>query len=274
MRYPGAEFVPWRYEDGAGNVNFYRGINRPIAVVLHVQQGYATTARQWAVSGHYGASWHYTIARSGAVMQHLDHIDGGYHAGIARLRDDGRVNPDPTWPLWRGWDGGNVNTYTVGIEMEGFSGAGFTPEQLTSLKALCRWLAGELGFPYDRAHFPSHADIALIDRSDDPAPRVAREDLYRYLFEEDEMADPRVDEIVSALGGLDAIRAWNANGNSLLLGYAEEQQGQGSILVTTEDLKRRVAELEGRPGTSNPRVAAALAKASAALEEAARAAGG
>jgi hypothetical protein len=33
-----------------------------------------------------------------------------------------------------------------------------------------------------------------------------------------------IDEVVQALGGIDAIRAWNANGNSLLLGYSLEQR--------------------------------------------------
>lgn len=45
-----------------------------------------------------------------------------------------------------------------------------------------------------------------------------------YVFEEADMADPRVDAIIAALGGQDAIDQWNANGNSLLLGYALEQQ--------------------------------------------------
>lgn len=45
-----------------------------------------------------------------------------------------------------------------------------------------------------------------------------------FVFEEDDMADPRVDAIIAALGGQDAIDKWNANGNSLLLGYSLEQQ--------------------------------------------------
>lgn len=49
---------------------------------------------------------------------------------------------------------------------------------------------------------------------------------YQPFFEalEDNMADPRVDAIIAALGGQDAIDKWNENGNSLLLGYSLEQQ--------------------------------------------------
>ena len=37
------------------------------------------------------------------------------------------------------------------------------------------------------------------------------------------MPDPRVDKLIAALGGEAEIDAWNAKGNSLLLGYAIEQ---------------------------------------------------
>ena len=42
-------------------------------------------------------------------------------------------------------------------------------------------------------------------------------------FEEDNMADPRVDAIIAALGGQAQIDDWNVNGNSLLIGYGLEQ---------------------------------------------------
>lgn len=38
------------------------------------------------------------------------------------------------------------------------------------------------------------------------------------------MADPRLDAVIAALGGMAEIEAWNAKGNSLLLGYALEQE--------------------------------------------------
>lgn len=189
-RYPQAEWVPWRFNNGTGQA-FFLGRNKPVAVVLHVMEGWASTARQWALSGHYGASWHYTVALDGSVMQHLEHRDGGYHAGIASP-----PAPTPTWSLWQG-STVNVNNYTIGIEHEGFSGNGFPPAQAAASKALCQWLAAELGFPYDREHFPPHADIDLVNRANDFAPPAMREAHYAYMFEEDDMTPEEVAKIAS-----------------------------------------------------------------------------
>ena len=220
--YPAAEQVPWLYSGPNGGPTYFKGQNRPEAVVLHVQQGYARTARQWALSGHYGASWHFTVAKDGSVMQHLDFRDGGYHAGIPATA------PDPTWPLWKG-HGRNVNTYTIGVEHEGFSGEVFPAAQAAASRELCRWLAAELGVPYDRERFPSHADIDLINRPNDFHPPAMRDDFYRYLFEEDEMTPAQLamlEACYAALcaGDADSINRWNDNGNSLIAGFTIDQQ--------------------------------------------------
>lgn len=175
--YPGAELALWKYNPA--NPAYFKGINRPVAVVLHIAQGWASTARAWAASGYSGASWHYFVCLDGTVIQQLEHEDGGYHAGIASP-----PAPTPTWPLWKG-SHLNINCYTIGIEHEGFSGDGFTPLQRDASVALCRWLSDELGFPYDREHFPAHADIDLINRPSDFGPPEYREEHYRFMFEED-----------------------------------------------------------------------------------------
>ena len=179
--YPGAELVMWEYRDAAGNPTYFKGMNRPEAVVLHISQGHASTARAWAAQGHYGASWHYFVCLDGKVLQQLEHEDGGYHAGIASP-----PAPTPTWALWRG-STQNINTYTIGIEQEGFSGDGFPEAQRLASRDLCRWLASELGFPYDRDHFPPHADIDLVNRPNDFGPPEYREEHYRFMFEEESL---------------------------------------------------------------------------------------
>ena len=224
MMMPTIENVPWRYSSPFHEVAFYKGQNEPVAVVLHRMQGYATTARRWAADGHYGASWHYTVGLDGSIMQHLSHEDGGYHAGILD------TEPSPTWPLWRG-HGQNVNLYTIGIECEGFEGDEWPAAQLESLRWLCRLLARELGIPYDRDHFPPHAEIDVVNRVNDFDRPGRRHIVYDYLFAEAEM-DPRLDAVIAALGGMDAIEAWNARGNSLLAGYALEQEKLGAHLAT------------------------------------------
>ncbi len=210
---PEVEQVPWAYGAGA----YYRGTNTPIAVILHRQQGYKSTARQWALSGYTSASWHYTVGLDGSIMQHLAHSDGGYHAGINH-----EATGVPTWPLWKG---GliNVNKYTLGVECEGFAGDEWPRDQLASLKWLCQRLASDLSIPYDRLRFPPHADINIRDRVNDFDRPERRHIVYDYLFGEEDMPDPRVDKLIAALGGEAEIDAWNAKGNSLLLGYAIEQ---------------------------------------------------
>ncbi len=163
---------------------YFAGANRPTAVVLHIAAGWRSTAEAWASAGHYGASWHYFVCLDGTILHQLDHQHGAYQAGIGQVRDGGGLNPAPTWPLWRGWNGPNVNNYTIGVEHEGFGP--FTPEQAAASRWLCQWLAQELGFPYDRDHFPAHADIALIDRANDFGIRFDREAHYRFMFQEDD----------------------------------------------------------------------------------------
>jgi hypothetical protein len=52
-----------------------------------------------------------------------------------------------------------------------------------------------------------------------------------YVFmEEEELPDPRIDKLIAALGGEAAVDEWNARGNSLLTGYALEQQKLGEHL--------------------------------------------
>lgn len=237
MKYPNAEWVPWAYQ-GDGGPTYYKAGCKPAAVVLHIMQGYMSTARQWAITGHYGASWHFSVGRDGSVMQHLEFADGGYHAGITDAA--AAANP-PTWPLWRG-AGINVNSYTIGIEHEGFSGTQFTPEQAAASRDLCRWLAAQIGIPLDIEHFTWHGAIDLVNRRDDFNTAELRAQHYAYLFEEDDMADPRVDKLIAALGGEAAVDAWNAKGNSLLLGYGLEQEDQAAIKAAVEKIDQHVAE--------------------------------
>lgn len=189
-RYPGAEWVPWATSDF--RPAYYNDINKPEAAVLHVAEGWASTIRQWAKDGYARASWHYTVCKDGKVMQHLDHNDGGYHAGIEEIRYDGTPNPKPTWKLWKGW-GVNVNTYTIGIEHEGFSGQPFTKEQEHASRELCRWLSKELNIPLDRDHFTYHGTIALIDRANDFNTPALRDKFYEFLLEPEKKPEPKPD---------------------------------------------------------------------------------
>lgn len=139
---------------------------------------------------------------------------------------------------------------TLGIECEGFEGEDWPPAQLESLRWLCRKLAADLDIPYERERFPAHAEIDVVNRVNDFDRPERRHIVYDYLFAEAEM-DPRLDAVIAALGGMDAIEAWNARGNSLLAGYALEQEklaahlamphgGPGGGRATAEQIARAI----------------------------------
>lgn len=75
------------------------------------------------------------------------------------------------------------------------------------------------------------------------AGRAARDMSYWYEpFEGgEEMADPRIDKLIAALGGEQAIDDWNSRGNSLLLGYGLEQQDQAEIRAAVEAITGHLA---------------------------------
>ena len=201
-RYPAAQWAPWRYLAADGEPAFYRGQNGPAAVVLHVMAGHMSTVLGWASIGYRFASWHYSVGRDGKVYQHLEHSDGGYHAGITDTQAAARP---PVWRLWRGL-GVNVNRYTIGVEHEGFEGQPFTAAQSAASRDLCRWLAADLGIPLDRDHFPPHAVIDTVNRVNDFNTPALREAHYAYLFEEEDDMTPaeearmkRLEDIVALI---------------------------------------------------------------------------
>lgn len=198
-RCPFAIWRPWQYpQPGTDKPTYYRALNNPEAVVLHSGQGYVGTWLAWADQGFYPKSWHYSVKLDGTIYQHLDHADGGYHAGITDAH--ARAHP-PTWPLWKG-TGINVNHYTIGIEAEGFSFqsdgplAYERPKQVAAIRKLCHWLSETLGIPYERVHFPAHAEIDIVNRAYDFAAPSRREMFYRYMFQEDTMTPEDVRALI------------------------------------------------------------------------------
>lgn len=173
--YSEATQIPWQYDPA--NPSYWKGMNTPIAVVLHIMQGYASTATQWAQQGYTGASWGFTVARDGNIQQHLGFGDGGYHAGV--------VN-NPTWKLYSGT---NPNWMTIGIEHEGFSGEPFPDAQINASAKLTRWILDYIGQPADRDHVIGHYEIDAINRPNDPGPTFPW-DHYMDLIKGDDAMTP------------------------------------------------------------------------------------
>ena len=58
---------------------------------------------------------------------------------------------------------------------------------------------------------------------------------------ETELPDPRVDKLLAAWGGEGAVDGWNANGNSLLLGYTQLQQTLNDLVAQVSAMSQTLA---------------------------------
>ena len=132
----------------------------------------------------------------------------------------------------------------------------FSEEELESGAQWCAELARTYKFPVERIQFLSQTGAApggFCDHQNsangkklgktDPGPLFP---WGAFLGRVRELVEPvkpvTLEEVVAALGGFDAIRAWNTKGNSLLAGYALEQAEQNQIQEAVEALKRQLAE--------------------------------
>lgn len=124
------------------------------------------------------------------------------------------------------WTSGSqeANEAGVAIESEGVAGTPLNEAQCATYVRLIRELEPWFGFELSRAAgtIKEHRELAQT-----ACPSGRYDTAYAAL--EDDMADPRVDAIIAALGGQAEIDKWNGpsdapTGNSLLVGYALEQQ--------------------------------------------------
>jgi len=162
----------------------------PRAIVHHVMSGRMGGARGMALTNPVGQapSWHFSIGRDGAIVQHISIWDTGWHCGI-----DQSVIPDQLVQRFRAEFGRDVNSWTVGIEHEGFSIPAYStdgkriddylygddhpyPEAMiqASIRVQrwvwnsCQWLL-DIPAPNDRFdRFLTHAMINPRDRPNDP----------------------------------------------------------------------------------------------------------
>lgn len=151
----------------------------PIAIVNHIMQGYQRTMIDWANERPYvaGKSAHFSIGRSGRIVQHVSILDPAWHAGAVR---------EATWPLLRFRAGLaiNPNLYTVGIEHEGFSvdpGYGYDylysaanpwPQAMVDASVrVQKWVCSEVGIKPSTDTIIGHRDIDGVARANDPGPQ-------------------------------------------------------------------------------------------------------
>lgn len=165
-------------------------------LVLHSMEGWMAGSIAELLKPTRSASWTFSLSLAGLLYQHYP-LDAST------------------------WASGNMeaNTRYNALELEGIHTMPINDDQIATLTRLI----AELGF--GRAELHEHREVWNM-ATPNAGPTACPSERYApfYAALEEDMADPRLDAVVAALGGMPAIDAWNLNGNSLLAGYTIEQQ--------------------------------------------------
>lgn len=129
-----------------GTVNF--NLRKPNFVIIHhtAQRSTEETLKTFTLSKTQ-VSAHYLIGRDGKIIQMLNDYLRAWHGGIAR---------------WAGIT--DINSVSLGIELDNDGLAPFTETQIESLLSLLQQLKKNYNIP--TANFISHADIAPTRKVD------------------------------------------------------------------------------------------------------------
>ena len=139
-----------------------------IAIVDHSTGGLFPGCLEWMQNPVSKASAHYLVTRTGRIIQMVKEGDRAWHAGVRNK---------PNWSLY---DGSNPNTYTLGIEHEGFDGS-LTEEQYQATLFLHRELTAKYSIPIDTDHIIGHYRIDSVDRPNCPGPAFPWDRLFKDL---------------------------------------------------------------------------------------------
>lgn len=133
--------IPINYTKG-------RGGKKPIAIVIHLMDGYLKGTDAWFRNPKAQASTHYGIGKDGTIYQWVEESDTAW--------GNGRVL-NPTWKLID--PKVNPNQTTISIEHEGFSGANWTEAQYAADVELIKEIAARNKIPLDADHIIIHSEI-------------------------------------------------------------------------------------------------------------------
>ena len=119
-------------------------------IVIHVMDGSLAGTDAWFGQTASEVSAHYGIGLKGEVHQYVDEKMAAWHAGVA-------LAPTVSLPP------GNPNSYTIGIEHEGFvtkpGPAPWSNLQLQASAELIADICKRHGIPIDRQHIVGHHEI-------------------------------------------------------------------------------------------------------------------
>jgi N-acetyl-anhydromuramyl-L-alanine amidase AmpD len=164
---PGAVRVP--------SPNFWVGNHSRRAACLHVVQGSFRSALSEFQSSRTQKSAHFTIAKSGAIAQHVSIHDSAWANGLEWVSGRWR-SPEGHWvtPSWPDLvPGVNPNRYTISIEHEGYYWEAWTAAMMGANTRVLRYIASEAGLFYvPHRTLIGHYEISPIDRAFCPGPHV------------------------------------------------------------------------------------------------------
>ena len=129
-----------------------RGTYKPEAIVIHIMEGTLRGTDSWFQDPRSKVSSHYGVGKNGEVHQYVQEGESAWHAGVV-VR--------PTWKLIKAGvpRNPNPNSYTIGIEHEGYHTEEWTPEMRHASATLIAAIARRHDIPLDRDHIIGHYEI-------------------------------------------------------------------------------------------------------------------
>ena len=179
----------------------------------------------------YGATLNWFRSPSNVVR---DQNGNPFYAGMANyVVGGGRLCLSVPEELAPRYSAGIHDFSSISVEVaQPLNGMPFDPRDIAICRALADDLASRFPIPRGRLLFARGSVVGEVGHEDTAQGRGQGKsdpgELFWQSYMEEDMADPRVDQIIAALGGQLVIEVWNGpaaapTGNSLLVGYTLEQ---------------------------------------------------
>lgn len=220
-------WVDWASRLDGPDGKTYPEANQIRGIALHSMEGSYAGSLAELTRPERQASWHFSLRADGSLIQH--------------------------YPITAScWASGNkiANTRLVAIELEGKAGTPITTVQVVILRRVIREIGVHAGWVATRAETGrtiwQHNEVwnwGWPNAGATACPSNRYQPYFDSIEESPVTPEITLADVVRALGGAEAIRAWNTKGNALLPGYAEEQAEQGSIDFRLGKVEERIDAL-------------------------------
>jgi hypothetical protein len=156
---------------------------RPIrSIVWHDMEGYLAGAIATWNQG--AASAHLCVLRDGTIVRTVEIENIAWHAGT-----------DAATGRTAFWKAHNINPYSIGVELEGFTTSGYTPEQVAACVAIGRWALARYGIQPVRGGDGldgHHLHSEISNQRSDPGPLFPFDAILSAIKESPTMPDETV----------------------------------------------------------------------------------